>query len=110
MGTVDTTVGNRALAAVKVLSGLSVVRAAYIFGSHVGGSPDQWSDIDVGVFMEGIEHWDIRQRATSMALVMEQVGSDVEAHLFDASALDNPPRGGFAEYILQHGTRIFENQ
>ena len=109
MGTVDTTVGNRALAAVKVLSGLSVVRAAYIFGSHVEGSPDQWSDIDVGVFMEGIEHWEIHRRATAMALVMEQVGSDVEAHLFDASAMENPPRGGFAEYILQHGTRIFEH-
>jgi predicted nucleotidyltransferase len=110
MGTVDAKVGNRALEAVKVLSGLSVVRAAYIFGSHVEGSPDHWSDIDVGVFMEGVGHWDIHQRATSMAMVMEQVGSDVEAHLFDASVLDNPPRGGFAEYILQHGTRIFQYQ
>ena len=110
MGTVDIAIENRALAAVNVLSGLSVVRAAYIFGSHVEGTPDQWSDVDVGVFMEGVKHWDIRQRAVAMALVMEQVGSDVEAHLFDASALDNPPRGGFAEYILHHGTRIFEHQ
>jgi predicted nucleotidyltransferase len=110
MGTVDTTVESRALAAVKVLSGLSVVRAAYLFGSHVEGTPDQWSDIDVAVFMEGVENWDIHDRATAMALVMERVGSDVEAHLFPVSALDNPPRGGFAEYILRHGARIFEQQ
>lgn len=110
MGTVNATIENRAMAAVKVLSGLSAVRAAYIFGSYVEGTPDQWSDIDLGVFMDGIEHWDIRERATAMVLVMEQVGLDVEAHLFDASALDNPPRGGFAEHILQHGTRIFERQ
>ena len=110
MGTVDTTIENRALAAVKVLSGLSTVRAAYLFGSHVEGSPDQWSDIDIGVFMNGVEHWDIQRRTSAMVLVMEQVGSDVEAHLFDASILENPPRGSFAEYIRLHGKRIFELQ
>jgi predicted nucleotidyltransferase len=110
MGTVDTTVESRALAAVEVLSRLGAVRAAYLFGSHVEGTPDQWSDIDVAIFMEGIEQWDIHQHVAAMALVMEKVGSDVEAHLFPASSLDNPPRGGFAQYILRHGIRIFEQQ
>lgn len=108
MGTVDTTIESRALAAVEVLSDLGVVRAAYLFGSHVEGTPDQWSDIDVAVFMEGIEQWDIHQHVAAMAMVMKKVGSDVEAHLFPASDLANPPRGGFAEYILHHGIRIFE--
>ncbi len=108
MGTVDTTVEDRALAAVEVLSDLGVVRAAYLFGSHVEGTPDRWSDIDVAVFMEGVESWDIRQRAQAMALVMEKVGADVETHLLPLSALDHPPRGGFAQYILRHGARIFE--
>ena len=110
MGTIDTALESRARAAIEVLSGLGVVRAAYLFGSHVEGTPDAWSDIDVGVFMEGVEHWDIHQRATAMALVMEKVGDDVEAHLFPVSALDNPPRGSFAEYILRRGTRIFQRQ
>jgi predicted nucleotidyltransferase len=110
MRTVDTVIENRALEAVKVLSCLGVVRVAYLFGSHVEGTPDQWSDIDVAVFMEGVEQWDIHQRAEAMALVMEKVGSDVEAHLFPASDLNNPPRGGFAQYILRHGIRIFEQQ
>jgi len=95
---------------VEVLSRLGVVRAAYLFGSHVEGTPDEWSDIDVAVFMEGIERWDIHQHVAAMALVMEKVGSDVEAHLFPASSLDNPPRGGFAQYILHHGIRIFERR
>jgi len=34
--------------------------------------------------------------------------AQVEAHLFPASDLDDPPRGGFAQYILRHGVRIFE--
>jgi predicted nucleotidyltransferase len=110
MGTVDATVESQAMAAVKVLSRLGEVRAAYLFGSHVEGTPDQWSDIDVTVFMEGVEHWDIHERATAMALVMEKVGSDVEAHLFPVSSLDNPPRAGFAQYILRHGVRIFKQQ
>jgi predicted nucleotidyltransferase len=106
MGTVDTIVESRAAAAVKILARLGVVRAAYVFGSQVEGTADAWSDIDVGAFIEGVEHWDIRKRAEAMALVMEEAGSDVEAHLFPASALDNPARGGFAEYVLQHGIPI----
>jgi predicted nucleotidyltransferase len=110
MGTLDTAIERQALAAVKVLSDLGVVRAAYLFGSHVEGTPDQWSDVDVAVFMEGVEHWDIHQHVETLALVMEKVGSEVEAHLFPVSDLDNPPRGGFAKYILYHGIRIFEQQ
>jgi predicted nucleotidyltransferase len=110
MRVVDTAIENRALAAVKVLADLGAVRAAYLFGSYVEGTPDEWSDIDVAVFMEGVEQWDIHQRAEAMALVMEKVGSEVEAHLFPASDLDNPPRGGFAKYVLHHGVRIFQQQ
>jgi predicted nucleotidyltransferase len=107
MGTLDTNVESRARAAAKILARLGVVRAAYVFGSHAESTADPWSDIDVAAFMERLEHWDIRKRATAMALVMEEAGSDVEAHLFAASALANPAPGGFAEYILRHGTRIF---
>ena len=108
MSIVDAAIEGRALAAVKVLSALGKVRAAYLFGSHVEGTPDQWSDIDVAVFMEGVEQWDIHEHVEAMALVMEKVGSEVEVHLFPVSDLDNPPRGGFAEYVLRHGIPIFQ--
>ena len=108
MDIVDSVVESRALAAVKVLSRLGEVRAAYHFGSHVEGTADQWSDIDIAVFMEGVEHWNIHERAAAMALVMKEVGSDVESRLFSISSLNDPPRGGFAQHILRHGFRIFE--
>jgi hypothetical protein len=41
---------------------------------------------------------------------MEKVGNEVEAHLFPVSSLTNPPRASFAQYILRHGIRIFEQQ
>ena len=107
MGTLDARVEGRALAATRTLARLGIVRAAYVFGSQVEGKPHLWSDIDVAAFMEGVEHWDIQKRARAMALVMEEAGSDVEAHLFPILALENPEPGGFAEYVLQHGTCIF---
>jgi predicted nucleotidyltransferase len=110
MDTLDAKVTSRALAAAKTLARLGVVRAAYVFGSQVEGKADAWSDIDMAAFMEGIEDWDIRKRAKAMALVMEEAGSDVEAHLFPASALENPQPGGFAEYVLRHGTCILGQQ
>jgi predicted nucleotidyltransferase len=106
MGTIDKIIEDRAAAAVKILARQGVVRAAYLFGSHAEGTADAWSDIDVAAFIEGLEEWDIRRRARAMALVMEEAGSDMEAHLFPASALNNPPHGGFAEYILRHGIPV----
>jgi len=104
----DAGIVNRALPAAKTLARLGTVRAVYVFGSRVEGSADRWSDIDVAAFMEGIENWDILERAHAMALVMEEAGSVVEAHLFPVSALENPVQGSFSEYILQHGVRITE--
>jgi len=71
MGNLDAEIGRRALAAAEILARLGVVRAAYVFGSHVEGEADAWSDIDLAAFMEGVEHWDIQKRAQAMALVTE---------------------------------------
>jgi predicted nucleotidyltransferase len=106
VGVLDARVKDKALAAAAVLARLGTLRAAYVFGSYAEGRGDQWSDIDLAAFVEGVENWDLARRAKAMALVMTEAGADVEAHLFPASALANPERGGFAEYVLQHGVCI----
>ena len=106
MVALDDRVESKALAAARILARLGDVRATYVFGSHAEGRSGPWSDIDVAAFMEGVEGWDMRKRAKAMALVNAEVGSDVEAHLFPISALENPERGGFAEYVLQHGVCV----
>jgi predicted nucleotidyltransferase len=108
MAVLDVEIERRALAGVETLGRLATVRAAYIFGSHVEGKPDQWSDIDLAAFMEGIEDWDIEKHVNAMGLVRTEAGSDVEAHLFPASALEHPARGSFAQYILKHGVCILK--
>ena len=93
-------------AAIQSLMRLGAVRAAYVFGSYVEGRADRWSDIDIAVFMEGVETWDIRRRARAMARVQKEAGLDVEAHLLPATTLDSPQPGSFAEYVLKHGICI----
>ena len=109
MVTLNVEIKNKALLAAGVLSRLGVVRAAYVFGSWAEGRADSWSDIDVAAFMEGIDNWDLQRRAEVMALVMKEAGYEVEAHLFPASALEHPERGGFAEYIVQHGVCVLRD-
>jgi predicted nucleotidyltransferase len=87
------------------------VCAAYLFGSHVEGTPDQWSDIDVALFLEGAENWDMQQKAELMGLVQANVSPELEVHLFSAKAYHKPDRGSFVQYILKHGIPLnVENQ
>jgi len=106
MAGISPSIASRSQEAVRVLSRLCKVRAAYVFGSHVDGNPGPWSDIDIAAFVEGVEKWDIRQRAQAMVLVQKGVGMDVETHLFPASAAQDPPAGSFAAYVLQHGAPL----
>ncbi len=106
MPPISPTVMRRAQEAVRLLSRLGRVRAAYVFGSHVDGNPGPWSDIDIAAFMEGVEQWDIPRRAQAMVLVQKEAGADVEVHLFPASAANDPPPGSFAHYILRHGASL----
>lgn len=91
------------MAATETLRRLGVVRAVYVFGSHVEGRADKWSDIDVAAFIDGVETWDMQRRARAMTRVQLEAGIDVEAHLFPGTALDHPEPGSFAKYVLDHG-------
>jgi len=106
MAEIAASVRSRSREAVRILSRLGRVRAAYIFGSHAQGAPGPWSDLDIAAFMEGVEGWDIQRRARAMVLVQKAVGPDVEAHLFPARVLENPPPGSFAQYVMRHGILV----
>ena len=103
MAVIDAEIERRALAAVQIIARKDTVRAAYLFGSYADGRASRWSDIDVAIFIDGIETWDIQQCARAMAQVQLEAGLDIEAHLFPASALDHPEPATFAHYILHHG-------
>lgn len=106
MALLDAEVRQRALDAVRSLERMATVRAAYVFGSQVEGRTHRFSDIDVALFAEGVEKWDIRRRAQTMAQIQKEAGLDVEAHLFSASALDHCEPGSFAAWVIAHGVEI----
>src|SRR6266446_3303030 len=96
----------RAVQALRILALHMKVCAGYIFGSHVDGTPDAYSDIDLAVFVEGPEAWDIFRRADMTALVQSAIGDDIELHYFPAHALESSDSASFAAYVLHHGVPI----
>jgi len=103
MVTLHDSVRQKIQQAVATLRRMGVVRAVYLFGSQAEGRADFWSDIDLAVFMDEVETWDLPQRARLMAAVQIEAGWDVEAHLFASRNLDHPEAGSFSEYIVKHG-------
>jgi predicted nucleotidyltransferase len=102
----DAVIEERAKLAVRALSRAAKVRMAYLFGSHLEGTADQYSDIDLGVFVEGLENWDLPKMVQISAAVQKEVGDDVELHYFTARQFSNPQRGSFAAFVIRHGKPI----
>jgi predicted nucleotidyltransferase len=106
MAQVDIAVEQRARSAVASLSRFAPVTAAYLFGSQVEGKADQWSDIDLAVFIEGLEAWDLHDRARITAQVQKEAGDEVELHFFYAKSLQRHSDASFAAWVLNHGVRL----
>ena len=92
--------------ALDVLRRRGGVAAVYLFGSQAEGTAGPDSDIDLAVFVEGAEGWDMFKRAEFAVALQREAGDRVEPHVLPASSLENPRPGSFAEYVLEHGVRI----
>src|SRR5574337_2024277 len=103
---INAVIEHRAQYAVEVLSRYTPVAAAYLFGSWVEGSAGESSDIDLAVFLEDIESWDLATRAHTTALVQEKAGDDIKLHFFSARSLYQPEPASFATYVLTYGVAI----
>ena len=106
MAATDAVIEERARLAVRALARTAKVRMAFLFGSHIEGTADRYSDIDLGVFVEGLKDWDLRKMARTSAEVQKEVGDDVELHYFPAGQLKNPETASFAAFVITHGRPI----
>lgn len=106
MAVLNDSLRQRSLTAARVLDAMAPVKAVYVFGSQIEGRAHQWSDLDIAVFLEGLEKWDMRRRARAMCQVQQQAGLDIEGHLFPVSCLTDPKPASFASYILTHGIEV----
>jgi predicted nucleotidyltransferase len=103
MVAVDDDVKRRAVSTAEAFGRAAPVRAAFLFGSHAEGRTHEWSDIDIAVFLEGLESWRLRDETRLVVEVQKEMGFDIEPHLFPASRLNDAPRGSFAQYVVNHG-------
>ncbi|RLC46068.1 MAG: hypothetical protein DRH70_06275 [Candidatus Coatesbacteria bacterium] len=106
MAVIDDVILRRARAALSVIARQARVRAAFLFGSHVEGRADEFSDIDIAAFVEGAEQWNLTRRVRAAIEAQREIGDDIELHFFAAELLDNAPRASFAAYVQSHGVRI----
>jgi predicted nucleotidyltransferase len=74
-----------------------------LFGSYVNGIPNEWSDIDVGVVMNGYDG-DWLTTMSSLMRIRRDIDTDIEPHLLDEK---NDP-SGFCEHVLKTGEIIYE--
>lgn len=83
------------------------VRAVFLFGSQAEGTAGPDSDIDLGVFVEGAESWHVFNRVEFAVGVQREAGDRLEPHVFPANSLEKPEPGSFAEFVIEHGVRVF---
>jgi predicted nucleotidyltransferase len=107
MATINASIEEQALKGIAVAATEINVVAAYLFGSQIDGSAHRWSDIDLAVFSDDIDDWDMHDHARLFARVMKEAGTDVELHLFSAVHLQQPDPASFARWIIDHGVRIY---
>ena len=107
MAVVSTDIKQRAKLAALSLMEFGPVRAVYVFGSHTEARAGTWSDVDVAVFMDGVEYWDYDRIVRASMHVQNCAGFDIETHLMPAKDLALPEPGGFAHYILRHGVHVY---
>jgi predicted nucleotidyltransferase len=82
----------------KVLNPDSVI----LFGSYVNGNPNEWSDIDIAVIVNGFRgNW--LETASMLCGLSWNVSLDIEPHLLD----ETEDKSGFVEHVIKTGEIIY---
>jgi len=82
------------------------VKAVYLFGSQVRGAEQQWSDVDIGIFLRDFKNASYRDRIRAIVEVQRELGDDLEFHFFDASNPTNQESVSFAAEVIRTGIRV----
>ena len=77
-----------------------------LFGSFVDGNPNSESDIDVAVFISGLNDDDwYNARIQLQDLRWNKTYLDIEPHLLD----ENYDKSGFVKHVLETGELIYQS-
>ena len=77
-----------------------------LFGSHVVGNPHDESDIDIAVFVRGLDDNDwYEARIALQNILWNRTFLSIEPHLIDEAH----DRSGFAEHVIKTGEIIYSS-
>ncbi len=103
---IDKSIEEKTKKAIRIVSRFARVISAYLFGSQALGTADEWSDIDVAVFVEGLDSWNLHERARISVIVQKEAGDDVEVHFLPSHTLTERDPASFAQWVLSNGVKI----
>jgi len=98
-GTVVNTVVRYANAVTKEFSPFAVI----LFGSHAKGTPNEDSDIDVGVVFDGFDG-DWQETSSQLWDLAYDISWDIEPHLLDTTK----DQSGFVKHVIKTGQVIYQ--
>jgi predicted nucleotidyltransferase len=109
MDCVSDLIRRRACDAVSFMAERADIRQAYLFGSHATGRADEFSDIDVALFIPGLAEWSLARSTRLIRDTQKRLGCDIEPHLYPAESLEHLQPASFTAYILKHGIPLDVN-
>ena len=97
----------KAISYVKAARDVVKFDKAVLFGSYANGKPEEYSDIDIGLFMDKLDdNVDYLKLMSSLYHVAVGIDILIEPHLF----IRGEDKSGFGEEIEKKGVVIEENR
>jgi len=93
---------------INILTKQFNIYAIVFFGSYVHGKPDEYSDIDLGVFSESFGK-DPLGEMTLLCKMRRQVDTDIEPIPFSKGEFFNHSEKDFVHEILKTGKIIYKD-
>ena len=94
----------KARAYVNLVRRFLPLQKAVLFGSYAIGSPDSYSDIDVGLFVDEIDDDHYLDTLAALQSLCRKIDLSIEPHLF----ILGEDRTGFANWVEKTG-RVIES-
>ncbi len=82
------------------------VSRAFLFGSYLEGTADEYSDIDIAVFGQAADGMTFQEKVSFVVAIERQIKDSIDLHLFGAQSLAKARPTNFFGYICTHGKPI----
>ena len=82
------------------------VSRAFLFGSYLEGTADEYSDIDIAVFSQAADGMTFQEKVSFVVAIERQIKDSIDLHLFGAQSLAKARPTNFFGYICTHGKPI----